>query len=156
LVPACGTRYFAPPRPVGAAYIHKATQNTRKLDAETPECSEGYVALYRAVGSIERAEISAIQRYVIIPTGISEKQFMLTLEDAKFIATFNQRSDPGSAKGAFIVTSRVCAATLAMANRFSDVGHPVASFSSESLKFVNLDASRTGGIQEVWSSGAAQ
>jgi hypothetical protein len=139
---------------VGAGYVYKAAQSTRKLDAETPECREGYVPLYRAVGRIERLEIAAIQRYVVLPTGIGAKQFMLSLEDAKFIATFNQRYETTAAKEMFIVTSRICAATLSLADRFSDAGRPVASFTPAALKFVNLDASRTGGIQEVWASGA--
>lgn len=51
-------------------------------------------------------------------------------------------------------TSSVCAATLCIADRFAYVGRPVASFTPAALKFVNLDPSRTGGIQEVWASGA--
>jgi len=59
-----------------------------------------------------------------------------------------------STKEMFIVTSRVCAATLAMAYRFPDAGHQVVSFNQGTLHRVNLDASRTGGIQEIWTSGA--
>ncbi|MCL8483406.1 MULTISPECIES: hypothetical protein [Bradyrhizobium] len=38
-------------------------------------------------------EIAAIQRYVILPTGIGAKQFMLRFEDAKWIVGFNQQSE---------------------------------------------------------------
>jgi hypothetical protein len=139
---------------VGVVYAKNTARETQKLDAQTPPCDGGYVALYRAVGGIERTEIAVIQRYVILPTGIGAKQFMLSFEDAKWMATFNQPYETTTTKEMLIVTSRVCAATLAMSYQFSDVGHQVVSFNQESLHMVNLDASRTGGIQEMWTSGA--
>jgi hypothetical protein len=140
----------------GAGYLHHVEKTVRELDAETPACNGGYASLYRAVGGLERAEIAAIQRYVILPTGIGVKQFMLSFDDAKFIASFNQKFETSPTKKMFIVTSKVCASTLAMAERFSDVGHVVVSFTRDALKMVNLDASRTGGIQEMWASGASE
>ena len=53
---------------VGTAYVGKVARETRKLDAQTPLCDGNYVPLYRAVGKIERLEIAAIQRNVILPT----------------------------------------------------------------------------------------
>lgn len=50
---------------VGAGYAYKSAKSARKLDADTPQCSSSYVSLFRAVGSLERTEIWAIQRYVL-------------------------------------------------------------------------------------------
>lgn len=141
---------------VGATYVGKARQAAQKLDAQTPPCDGEYVPVYRAVGKIERLEIAAIQRYVILPTGIGAKQFMLRFEDAKWIVGFNQQYETTPSKEMFIVTSRVCAETLAMADRFTDAGRAVVSFGQQALQMVNLDASRSGGIQEIWASGAAK
>lgn len=141
---------------VGTAYVGKVARETRKLDAQTPACDGDYVPLYRAVGKIERLEIAAIQRYVILPTGIGAKQFMLRFEDAKWIVGFNQQYETTPTKEMFIVTSRVCTATLAIADRFTDAGRAVVSFGQEGLQMVNLDASRSGGIQEIWASGAVK
>lgn len=141
---------------VAGAYVGKAHQAEEKLSARTPPCDGDYVPLYRAVGKIERVEIATIQRYVILPTGIGAKQFMLRFEDAKWIVGFNQQYETTATKEMFIVTSRVCAATLALADRFTDAGRAVVSFGQEGLQMVNLDASRSGGIQEIWASGAAK
>jgi hypothetical protein len=141
---------------VGAAYVSKVAHETQKLNAQTPPCNGDYVPLYRAVGKIERMEIAAIQRYVILPTGIGAKQFMLRLEDAKWIVGFNQQYETTPTKEMFIVTSSACAATLAMADKFTDAGRAVVSFGQEALQMVNLDDSRSGGIQEIWASGAVK
>ncbi|WP_354264804.1 hypothetical protein [Bradyrhizobium sp. GM2.2] len=129
---------------MGTAYAGKVARETRKLDALNPACDGDYVPLYRAVGKTERLEIAAIHRYVILSTGIGAKQFMLKFEDAKWIVGFNQQYETTPTKEMFIVTSRVCAATLAMADRFTDAGRAVVSFGQEGLQMVNLDASRTG------------
>jgi hypothetical protein len=152
---ASGTPFSAPRR-LGAAYVSKVAHETQKLDAQTPPCNGDYVPLYRVVGKIERMEIAAIQRYLILPTGIGAKQFMLRLEDAKWIVGVSQQYETTPTKEMFIVTSRACAATLAMAGKFTDAGRAVVSFGQEALQMVNLDASRSGGIQEIWASGAVK
>ncbi|MGO9356806.1 MAG: hypothetical protein ACLP1D_03920 [Xanthobacteraceae bacterium] len=141
---------------VGTAYAYKATQNVRRLDAETPACSEGYIPLYRAVGSIEHAEIAVIQRYVIVPGGMTVKEFFFDLTNAQWLAAFNQRYESSPTKEIFIVTSKVCATTLALGEKFSDSNRSAIAFPVDALKLVNLDASRTGGIQTIWTTGAAK
>jgi len=140
----------------GAGAVYATKQQIKKLDAETPACSEGYVSLYRAVGALEHAEIAAIQRYVIVPGGMTRKEFFLDIANAQWLATFNQRYESSSTKEVFIVTSKVCAATLALAEKFTDVNRQAVAFDAAALKFVNLDASRSGGIQTVWTTGAVK
>jgi L-alanine-DL-glutamate epimerase-like enolase superfamily enzyme len=56
-------------------------------------------------------------------------------------------------KEVFIVTSKVCPTTIAMGENFTDANKRAIAFDAAALKFVNLDASRSGGITTVWTTG---
>jgi hypothetical protein len=137
----------------GAAYVSKVAKDTRALGDQTPACGEGYVSLYRAVGTIEHVEIGAIQRYMLVPGGLTRKDFFFDLSNAQWIAEFNRRLEATPTKEVFIVTSKVCPTTIAMGENFTDANKPAIAFDAAALKFVNLDASRSGGITTVWTTG---
>jgi hypothetical protein len=140
----------------GAGAVYATKQRIKKLDAETPACSDGYVSLYRAVGTFEHAEIATIQRYVLVPGGIEKKEFFLDIANAQWLAAFNRRYETSPTKEIFIVTSKVCTSTFALGEKFADANRPATAFDAVALKYVNLDAARTGGIQTVWTTGAAK
>jgi hypothetical protein len=73
--------------------------------------------------------------------GLEKKEFFLGVANAQWLAAFNQRYETSATKEIFIVTSKVCAVTVALGVHFSDSNRPAIAFDSAARKLVNLDQS---------------
>jgi RHS repeat-associated protein len=112
------------------------------------------IPLFRAVGSVEFAQIQATGQYAPSPNAFGQKQFWTNLSDAQWYANavVAKGWDPTST----IVQSSVTQQTFSMGTLFSDAGHPAVSFPDFALPAVNADAARSGGIIVVQTCGDGQ